>query len=715
MLDRLLLSPPATAAHEWLKPHRLEYLPLDGELAVVRLVAALRSATSPLAGATLVVGGPDEVLRAGALGSLTHRIPRRFRTADELLWRVTFALPLELVRCPEAVFGLVAKGCAPTRLPDVTLATLAALSEPWPVGSRGASLFNTAALRRAAALGTVIAVTSSSTASPALAVATSGLAGQPCQVPSGQAQSPAPLTVVRRACSGAPSFTTAKPAAERGSDPASKLEAKPASLVGHAPRADHRHSSKPTHHASRPASPSARATSPTPSSTHSAVPTPVSSAGTSGTGPGSEATAPPSAAVRVASSQATRAGNDTQFGIDLASGRVSRLSPVPPGSLGAAARASLAGATGHAPQGLQSSTAGVGLGHGKAPARGAHPLGAGGGAAAAPKPKSAPAPSSDSESGLTPGASPFSTGTAVNSLFSKLAGVYSKADQPPPFLIPIYKQAGAKFHIPWEVLAAINSVETDFGRNVNTSSAGAIGWMQFMPSTWAQYGMAIDHSGPPNPYNPADAIFSAARYLAANGGAKNVSQAVYAYNHAQWYVDEVLARAQLIREHVQGGLINPFPLGWVPNRLDMGYDGTFTGAILAPFAGTITYAARSFSNWGGYVELKADKPIPGLPSDTLYFAEGLAPSVKAGEHVGAGQLIAVPAHSPYGDAYNTTAGGAGQIEWGLASPGLVGTPTNPLVESGISRPAAVVIAFAIWVVKNLDLAPPSQISNAGYA
>jgi Transglycosylase SLT domain len=718
VLDRLLIPTPAAAADEWLKPHRLEYLPLDGELAVVRLVAALPSATSPGVGATLVVGGPDGVLRSDALGSLTHRIPRRFRAADELLWRVTFALPLELVQSPDAVFGLVATGCAPTRLPDVTLATLAALSEPWPVGSRGASLFNAAALRRAAALGTVIAVTSSSTAAPALAVATSGLPGQPCQVPTGQAQSPAPLTVVHGACSAAPSFKIAKPAAGKSSDSASKLGAKPASLVGHAPRADRRQpSSKPTDHASRPASHSARATSPAPSSTHSAVPTPASSAGTSGTGPGSEATAPPSAAVHVASSKAPRTGNDTQFGIDLVSGRVSRLSPVPPGSLGAAARASLAGAVGHAPQGLQSSTAGVGLGHGKSPARGAHPRGAGGGAAAAPKPEPTPAPSSGSgsESGLTPGSSPFSSPTAVNSLFSKLAGVYSQADQPPPFLIPIYKQAGARFHIPWEVLAAINSVETDFGRNVNTSSAGAIGWMQFMPSTWAQYGMAIDHSGPPNPYNPADAIFSAARYLAANGGATNVSQAVYAYNHAQWYVDEVLARAQLIREHVQGGLINPFPLGWVPNRLDMGYDGTFTGAILAPFAGTITYAARSFSNWGGYVELKADKPIPGLPSDTLYFAEGLAPSVKTGEHVGAGQLIAVPAHSPYGDAYNTTTGGAGQIEWGLASPGLVGSPTNPLVETGISHPAAVVIGFAIWVVKNLDLAPPSQVSNAGYA
>lgn len=724
VLERLFVTSAPSAAREWVKPQRVDYLPLDDELAVVRLLAALPRCLSRSADATLVVGDRDAIVRAGTLGSLTHRVPRRFRASEELLWRVTFALPLELVRCPDAVFGLVVKGYAPARLPEPTLATLAALSEPWPVGPRNAFLLNTAALRRAAALGTVIAVTGSSTVAPAIAAAANGTLVAPCQVQSttGATTSSAPtaLTVVQSSCSGEPTFAAAKSAApQKGKDSIAHLTSKPVSLVGHAPSARHRHdSSKKADHAPKSGPHPARATSPVPSTKSSAGPSPASSAGTSGTGPGSEATAPPSAAARLAVATANAAGNtDTRFGIVMSSGRMSRLSPVAPGRLESGPPASLVGTIGHVPQGTHLSTSGADNGHGKAPVRGAHPLGAGGGGAAAPKPT--PAPSSDSESGsgsgssLTPGTNPFTAG--ANSLFSKLAGLYSQTDQPPAFLIPIYKKAGAKYHIPWDVLAAINSVETDFGRNVNTSSAGAIGWMQFMPSTWAQYGVAIDHSGPPNPYNPADAIFAAARYLAANGGGTHVSQAIYAYNHAQWYVDEVLARAALISAHAQGGLINPFPLGWVPNRLDMGYDGTFTGAILAPFSGTITYAARSFSNWGGYLELKADKPIPGLPSDTLYFAEGLAPSVKTGEHVGAGQLIAVPAQSPYGDAYNTTSGGAGQIEWGVASPGLVGTPTNPLVESGVSHPANVVIGFAIWVVKNLDLAPPSQIDHAGHA
>ena len=58
----------------------------------------------------------------------------------------------------------------------------------------------------------------------------------------------------------------------------------------------------------------------------------------------------------------------------------------------------------------------------------------------------------------------------------------------PPFLLPIYQAAGIEYGIRWEILAAINEIETDYGRNLNVSSAGALGWMQFMPSTWQQYG-----------------------------------------------------------------------------------------------------------------------------------------------------------------------------------------------------------------------------------
>ena len=84
----------------------------------------------------------------------------------------------------------------------------------------------------------------------------------------------------------------------------------------------------------------------------------------------------------------------------------------------------------------------------------------------------------------------------------------------PPFLLPIYQAAGIEYGIRWEVLAAINEIETDYGRNLNVSSAGAVGWMQFIPSTWRMYGTDANEDGRKDPYNPVDAIFAAARYLA---------------------------------------------------------------------------------------------------------------------------------------------------------------------------------------------------------
>jgi murein DD-endopeptidase MepM/ murein hydrolase activator NlpD len=116
----------------------------------------------------------------------------------------------------------------------------------------------------------------------------------------------------------------------------------------------------------------------------------------------------------------------------------------------------------------------------------------------------------------------------------------------PPFLLPIYQAAGTQYGIKWELLAAINEIETDYGRNTNVSSAGALGWMQFMPASWDQYGVDANKDGVKDPYNPVDAIFAAARYLKAAGADKDIRGAVFAYNHADWYVDQVLMRAQIL-------------------------------------------------------------------------------------------------------------------------------------------------------------------------
>jgi murein DD-endopeptidase MepM/ murein hydrolase activator NlpD len=112
-------------------------------------------------------------------------------------------------------------------------------------------------------------------------------------------------------------------------------------------------------------------------------------------------------------------------------------------------------------------------------------------------------------------------------------------------LLELWRSAGEAYAVPWNVLAAINKIESNFGRNMGPSSAGAIGWMQFMPSTWLRWGTDANGDGIADPWNPVDAIYSAARYLAASGASSDVRRAVFSYNHATWYVNDVMSLAQL--------------------------------------------------------------------------------------------------------------------------------------------------------------------------
>jgi murein DD-endopeptidase MepM/ murein hydrolase activator NlpD len=114
----------------------------------------------------------------------------------------------------------------------------------------------------------------------------------------------------------------------------------------------------------------------------------------------------------------------------------------------------------------------------------------------------------------------------------------------PPFLLPIYQACGTEYGVPWEVLAAINKLETNFGTNLGTSTAGAIGWMQFLPSSWQAYGLDANGDGRKDPYNPVDAICAAAHLLKVDGTGHDLYGAIFSYNHADWYVQEVLANAR---------------------------------------------------------------------------------------------------------------------------------------------------------------------------
>jgi transglycosylase-like protein with SLT domain len=118
----------------------------------------------------------------------------------------------------------------------------------------------------------------------------------------------------------------------------------------------------------------------------------------------------------------------------------------------------------------------------------------------------------------------------------------------PADYLELFKRSAAMYcpGMSWTVLAAIAEIESGDGANDGPSSAGALGPMQFLPSTWAEWGIdGFGPSGTPSIMNPLDAVPSAARLLCAAGGGSSATlpAAIFAYNHATWYVDEVLALA----------------------------------------------------------------------------------------------------------------------------------------------------------------------------
>ncbi len=135
-----------------------------------------------------------------------------------------------------------------------------------------------------------------------------------------------------------------------------------------------------------------------------------------------------------------------------------------------------------------------------------------------------------------------------------VAQVSVPAGQVPTNYLTLFQDSAAKYcpGLSWTVLAAIGEIESGDGANVGPSTAGALGPMQFLPSTWAVWGTdGFGRAGAPDIMNPLDAVPSAARMLCADGatnGAAGLSQAIFDYNHATWYVNEVL---ELAAEYAQ--------------------------------------------------------------------------------------------------------------------------------------------------------------------
>jgi Transglycosylase SLT domain len=119
----------------------------------------------------------------------------------------------------------------------------------------------------------------------------------------------------------------------------------------------------------------------------------------------------------------------------------------------------------------------------------------------------------------------------------------------PDELQPLFRDAAKAYALGTEgpaILAGLTKVESDFGRNMGPSSAGAMGWTQFMPATWKQFGVDANGDGKADPMTAADAIMSAARYLKHLGAPGDWHRALLGYNHAEWYVKQVLDQARAL-------------------------------------------------------------------------------------------------------------------------------------------------------------------------
>jgi len=245
----------------------------------------------------------------------------------------------------------------------------------------------------------------------------------------------------------------------------------------------------------------------------------------------------------------------------------------------------------------------------------------------------------------------------------------------PSQFVALYEAAAAKYALGPQgpaVLAAINEVESNFGQNLSTSSAGAVGWMQFEPGTWALYGVtptgAKAPDGPQGWDNPADAIFSAANYLHASGAPEDWQGAIFTYNHAEWYVSQVLSLAQNYYSQGTGqvagsaqptfasvcanvatsGYVNPLAdiQNLHPERIDMGVDYSGHGTIIAIGAGQISSIHNAGWPNGTFIEERLSSgPYAGKD---WYYAEDITPTVQPGQTVTAGEPLGQMFQGPDG-------------------------------------------------------------------
>jgi len=216
--------------------------------------------------------------------------------------------------------------------------------------------------------------------------------------------------------------------------------------------------------------------------------------------------------------------------------------------------------------------------------------------------------------------------------------------------------------LPWSVLAGIGEVESDHGRSnlpgvhSSANSAGAEGPMQFEPATFDQYAVNADPGQPLSPYDPADAIYTAAAVLCASGARggspSGIEQAVLAYNHADWYVTDVMTWAAKYAAQ-GGGNVVATAITFARAQIGCPYvwDGTgpcadgydCSGLVYAAYAAAGIHIARTTYQW------QQDGPVVPLsqiqPGDLLFSAGSDGTPTNPGHvvmYLGDGQVIQAP-------------------------------------------------------------------------
>ena len=269
----------------------------------------------------------------------------------------------------------------------------------------------------------------------------------------------------------------------------------------------------------------------------------------------------------------------------------------------------------------------------------------------------------------------------------------------PPSMLGLYQAAAATCPgLPWTVLAAIGTVESDNGESTlpgvhsGSNAAGAEGPMQFEPATFAEYDEPVPPGGadPPSPYDPTDAVYAAARLLCANGarGGVDIAGAVYAYDHSAAYVAQVLALAQSLAAPSPAGTpvsgAGAAAVAWALSQIGTPYVwGGESPGVGFDCSGLVQAAYRvagvalprvAQDQYDGTPKLTAGQPL--APGDLVFFGAGPAAIDHVGLYVGV-----IDGHNVMVDAPHTGADVRAE-----PFPATVGSSFGSLLYVGATRP-----------------------------